>query len=93
MVLKIDNMSLDVVRSVIENEINDVYICRDENAVSETYYTLIYIKNHETARDFLDAFERCDSSKNVLIKNFAYQNARKGNFRTCSRRKILRFPF
>lgn len=75
MVLKIDNMSLDVVRIVIENEINDVYICRDENAVSETYYTLIYIKNHETARDFLDAFESCDSSKTVLIKNFAYQNA------------------
>lgn len=75
MVLKIDNMSLEVVRTTVSNTVNDVYICRDNNAVSETYYTLIYIKDHVTAKKFLDCFQKQTVENKVLIRNFSHENA------------------
>lgn len=73
MVIEIDDMILKDVRVVLKGEDNDVYICRDENAIAKTCYTLLYVKNHIFARQLIDIYEENQRSKELVKKEFAFE--------------------
>lgn len=80
-------MNLKYVRTVKKSDINDVYICRDLNTVTGSLYTLLVIKDHLTAKKYLEVFERagmsaqdsyidCFSDKGMLCMVFEYKKER-----------------
>lgn len=74
MVIEHDTMSLHCVRDVLHTSANDVYICRDENANTENYYTLLVIKDHAIARALLEVLEKGKNGKKQDITMFAYKD-------------------
>lgn len=53
-------MKLECLREVKKGSRNDVFICRDSNVQSDTSYTLIVIKEHQTAKKYLEIFEQSE---------------------------------
>lgn len=74
MVIENEGMSLRCVRDVLHTEANDVYICRDENADWEMYYTLLVIKDHSVARAVLLTLEKGKHGRKSDITVFSYQD-------------------
>lgn len=58
MIYQIDNMSLNCIREVFKCDANDVCICRDINATTDTFYTLLIIKDHGLAKTIIENFEQ-----------------------------------
>lgn len=72
-----DRMKLERIRVVMQGPVNDVYICRDCHTKGETAYTLIVIKDHRTAKEYLEIFELSGKrSKEAYVESFSDQ----GNF-------------
>ena len=55
-------MKLECVRVVKESEINDILICQDLNTAARNLYTLLVIKEHQTAKKYLEVFEQAGMS-------------------------------
>lgn len=84
MIYQIENMTLNSIMDVFDGPVNDVCICRDESAITETYYTVIRIKKHELARDIIGKLNDCKDSSLVTMTShqsgfllvFPYRSAR-----------------
>ena len=74
MVIDHEAMSLHCVRDVLHTSANDVYICRDENANTEMYYTLLVIKDHAIARALLEVLEDDRHGKKANVTVFSYKD-------------------
>jgi hypothetical protein len=59
---------------MFKNEINDVVICQDQSSAARPYYTLIAVKDRETAKTLLSIFERNprDVDEPAYIKCFSH---------------------
>lgn len=84
MVYQVDNMSLNCIRDVFKGEVNDVYVCQDIMAPLTTYYTVLKVKKHETAKELLESFETYSFSpigvaadSDGLLVVFPYRQERK----------------
>jgi len=69
-------MKLQSIRVVKQSKVNDILICRDLNTAAKTLYTLLVIKEHLTARKYLEAFERAGlSAQDSYIESFSDNGA------------------
>ncbi len=69
-------MKLECVRTVRKNDINDILICQDLNTAARNLYTLLVIKEHQTARQYLEVFERAGmSAQDSYIDSFSDRGA------------------
>lgn len=69
-------MKLECVRTVRKNDINDILICQDLNTTARNLYTLLVIKEHQTARQYLEVFERAGmSAQDSYIDSFSDRGA------------------
>lgn len=50
---QVKEMSLESIREVYIGSVNDVYICEDMNSSGHDYYTVMIIKDHALAKEFL----------------------------------------
>lgn len=76
MIYQSQRMKLEAVRIVLQNEVNDIIICRDINSAAKSLYTLLVIKDHQVARLYLDIFERAASgAKDSYIESFSCGNS------------------
>jgi len=75
------DMTLHSVRSILKNEVNDVVICQDQDSPARPYYTLVAVKDRDTAKTLLsifesqprDAFEPDESRSPAFIKCFSHK--------------------
>ena len=74
MVIENEEMALQCVRDVLHTQANDIYICKDENADQEMYYTLLVIKDHAVARDVLVMLEKGKHGRKSNITVFSYRD-------------------
>lgn len=58
MIYQSNKMELECIRTVFQGKVNDIYICKDQNTKGEIPYTLLTIKDHKTARKYLQVFEQ-----------------------------------
>jgi len=58
MIYQIGNMSLNCIREVFRCDADNVGICQDINASSDTYYTLVTIKDHGIAKEIIESYEK-----------------------------------
>lgn len=58
MIYQSNKMELECIRTVFQGKVNDIYICKDQNTKGEIPYTLLMIKDHKTARKYLQVFEQ-----------------------------------
>lgn len=68
MIYEAGTRQLATVRKVLTGTVNDIWICRDVADPERTYYTLLVIKNHETARmclQIMDSAHRTGRRLNV----------------------------
>lgn len=56
MIYEIDDMSLNCIRDISKDPVNDIFVCRDTNAPIETYYTVLTVKDHEKAKELIECF-------------------------------------
>ena len=76
MVYQSQKMKLECVRTVRQNDINDILICQDLNTAARNLYTLLVIKEHQTARQYLEVFERAGmSAQDSYIDSFSDRGA------------------
>lgn len=76
MIYQSRKMKLEAVRIVLQSEINDIIICRDINSAAKSLYTLLVIKDHRTARLYLDIFEHAATgAKESYIESFSSGNS------------------
>ena len=64
MIYQIGNMALNCIREVFCGPANDVFICCDDNAPVETYYTVLRVKDHRIAKEIIENFE--ETGKKIL---------------------------
>lgn len=50
---QVKEMSLESIREIYIGSVNDVYICEDLNSTGRDYYTVMIIKDHVLAKEFL----------------------------------------
>lgn len=67
------NMLLQKTQDVFNGSINDVVVCRDIAADTTVFYTLLIIKDHLTAKRFLESFNTV-VDKNIIVASFTNQN-------------------
>lgn len=67
------NMLLQKTQDVFVGAINDVVVCRDIAADTTMFYTLLIIKDHLTAKRFLESFNTV-ADKNIIVASFTNQN-------------------
>ncbi len=68
-------MKLECKRIVNKSDINDIYICQDVNSAAKTLYTLLVIKEHNTAKKYLKVFEDAEvSAQDSYVESFADGN-------------------
>ncbi|MCR5520652.1 MAG: hypothetical protein K6F44_01925 [Lachnospiraceae bacterium] len=58
MIYQIGNMSLNCIREVFRCDADNVSICQDINASSDTCYTLVTIKDHSLAKEIIESYEK-----------------------------------
>ena len=76
MLYQSQKMKLECVRTVKKNDINDILICQDLNTAARNLYTLLVIKEHQTARQYLEVFERAGmSARDSYIDSFSDRGA------------------
>lgn len=76
MVYQSQKMKLQCVRIVKKSETNDIVICEDLNTAARNLYTLLAIKEHQTARTYLEVFERANiAAQDSYIDSFSDQGA------------------
>ena len=69
-------MKLQCVRIVKKSETNDIVICEDLSTAARNLYTLLVIKEHQTARTYLEIFEHAHlSAQDSYIDSFSEQGA------------------
>lgn len=64
------NMLLQKTKDVLSGKINDVIVCRDVAADTPTFYTLLVIRDHLSAKRFLECFNSADR-KDIIVASFA----------------------
>ena len=77
MILNAGDKKLKVIREVQKNEINDIYICKEEGSSIGTYHTLWLVKRREIAKKIL-RYEKypCFSFKEGIYFLFPYEEPR-----------------
>lgn len=69
-------MNLECIRIVVKSNVNDIFICQDLNTAARNLYTLLVIKDHLTARRYLEVFEHAGlSAQNSYIESFSDKGA------------------
>lgn len=69
-------MKLECIRIVKKGEVNDIYICQDLNTAARSLYTLLVIKEHQTAKKYLEVFEQAGlSAQDSYIESFSDRGA------------------
>lgn len=69
-------MKLECVRVVKESNINDILICQDLNTAARNLYTLLVIKEHQTAKKYLEVFEQAGmSAQDSYVDSFSDKGA------------------
>lgn len=77
MIYQSQKMGLKTVRIVKKGDVNDILICKDTGTADGSLYTLIVVKEHTTAKKYLEIFEESDSAaKESYIDSFSQD----GNF-------------
>ena len=72
MIYQSNKMELECIRTVFQGKVNDIYICKDLNTGGEIPYTLLVIKDHNTARKYLQVFEQAGKQAvNSYIDSFS----------------------
>ncbi|MDR1605346.1 MAG: hypothetical protein LBS10_11290 [Gracilibacteraceae bacterium] len=90
MIFYAGDMVLETVREVFTGPQNNVSICRDVSSPLETYYTLLTVKNKDTAKKLVTVFENsrrgaaeappyiaCFAQNTLLCYVFAYREERR----------------
>ncbi len=54
------SLRLNTIRFVSENEVNSIQICENEDNPGQELWTVLDVKDHATARRFLDVYENSD---------------------------------
>lgn len=67
------NMLLEKTKEVLSGKINDVIVCRDIAAATPTFYTLLVIKDHLSAKRFLECYSDA-GKKESIVSSFVNQN-------------------
>lgn len=76
MLYQSQKMKLQCVRIVKKSETNDIVICEDLMTAARNLYTLLIIKEHQTARAYLEVFEHAHlSAQDSYIDSFSDQGA------------------
>ncbi len=76
MVYQSQKMKLNCVRTVKKSGVNDIFICQDLNTAARNLYTLFVIRDHRTARMYLEIFERAGlSAQDSYIDSFSDKGA------------------
>ncbi len=76
MLYQSQKMRLECVRTILRGSVNDILICRDLAVAVGSLYTLLVIKEHQTARRYLEAFERAGlSAQDSYIDSFSAHGA------------------
>ncbi len=87
MIYQSQKMKLNCIRTVKKGSANDIFICQDLNTAARNLYTLLVIRDHRTARTYLEVFERAGlraqdsyidsfSDKGMLCMAFEYKAER-----------------
>ena len=87
MIFQSDNMQLKTIQTVLNRDCADVYVCRDNLSQERMFYTVIVVKDRETAKKMLIMFhtgerqkcpflKACFSDKNAVIFVFTYNSSR-----------------
>lgn len=67
-------MKLECVRVVKESDINDILICQDLSTSAGNLYTLLVIKEHQTAKKYLEVFQKAGiPAQDSYIDSFSHQ--------------------
>lgn len=65
-------MYLECIRIVKKSPVNDILICQDRSTASGGLYTLLVIKDHVTAKKYLEIFEQAGiSSEDSYVESFS----------------------
>ena len=76
MLYQSQKMKLECVRIVKKSDINDILICQDLSTAARNLYTLLVIKEHRTAKKYLEVFEQAGlSAGNSYIDSFSDKGA------------------
>lgn len=59
----VGNKSLNVIREVLYNEVNEVYVCQDENCKLNNYYTFWKVKDHQLAKKIIEMLTEAEQKK------------------------------
>lgn len=71
MVYRSEHLALVSVREVLHGKVNDVVICRDLNTDAESYYTVLVIRDHETAKLFLRVLNEAEEGRKKYVEMFS----------------------
>ncbi len=76
MLYQSQKMKLQCVRIVKKSDTNDIVICQDLNTAARNLYTLLVIKEHQTARKYLEIYEHAHlKAQDSYIDSFSDQGA------------------
>lgn len=74
MIYESPTMRLKCIQVVKRGTINDILICQDLNEVGGSLYTLLAVKDHKTARTFLEIFEKAEQQENsFFVESFSVE--------------------
>ena len=70
------DMELEIVRTVLSNEVNDIYVCKDLKQTIGTFYTMISIRDTKCRKIMAEKLntERLFFSNNDFVGSFIYEN-------------------
>lgn len=70
------NMELEIVRTVLKNPVNDIYVCTDLRKNTGTFYTMVSIADPDCRRKVTEKLntERLFFSNRDFIGSFIYEN-------------------
>ena len=69
-------MELEIVRTVLHNEVNDVYVCRDLKKSTGVFYTMVSIRDTQYRKIMAEKLntERLFFSNNDFVGSFIYES-------------------
>ena len=76
MVYRTGNMLLQEVQRLHQGKVNDVIICQDLAADTQTYYTVLVIKDHNVAKTTVEIYEKAgEAAQKTYITGFTWQQS------------------
>ena len=71
------NMELEIVRTVLKNPVNDIYVCTDLRKNTGIFYTMVSIADPDCRRKVTEKLntERLFFSNRDFIGSFIYENS------------------